>query len=392
MIGVEWRLTGAIARRYADRRRRERWQRRVRVTHTTSLLLVVMFTCKAHAATTGPVLAIAHSYPPSCLSAPLTELPSGPSYSQITFFASLDRGTFELRAFEPVDFTFWRVACEGGKSALLLRIARAPDADATRIAQFPPQYGIAARQGVLTGSIRLAQEPNARNSALMPGAIIESAITLVVENVPQDADFPGIVVPSALPPGVQGSRFDFNQAIDIVIPAPGAGGIDPLPPPIVVSIPAYDASLYPDAGMPMPITGYNGGNYFNPAHAGEGMIVGVGDRPIVGDMPPARYVSVAWFTYDANGKPFWLFGLATFSPGERRVDVPLAYFANGGFDGAFGASSTQLSWGTMSLSFPDCASMHFTYAARAGLTPPVPSGSGERTWAQLTRTNGLACE
>ena len=77
-----------------------------------------------------------------------------------------------------------------------------------------------------------------------------------------------------------------------------------------------------------------------------------------------------------------------------RIDVvrPIRHEVDTrGFGGQFGASSTQSAWGSITLSFPDCASMHFTYAARAGLTPPVPGGSGERMWTRLTGANGLAC-
>jgi hypothetical protein len=238
--------------------------------------------------------------------------------------------------------------------------------------------------------VRLAQEPNTRTASIQPGALIDSAITLVVENVAQDADFPGIRVPSALPAGVQGSTFDFNAALDVVIPNAEAAGLSPPPPALVLSIPAYDASAYPEASAPLPISGYDAGNYFDPAHAGEGIIVEVGDRGPTAD-EPSRYVSLAWFTYDATGRPFWLFGVAPFVPGVRAVSVPMASFGGGGFAGDFGAASSQAPWGTVSIAFPDCTSMHFEYAARPGLPSPVPGGAGERTWVRVTGTNGLAC-
>lgn len=50
----------------------------------------------------------------------------------------------------------------------------------------------------------------------------------------------------------------------------------------------------------------------------------------------------------------------------------------------------QSPWGSITLSFPDCASMRFTYEARAAV-PPVPRGTGERAWTRLTGANGLAC-
>jgi hypothetical protein len=364
--------------------------RRLPSPRTPLLLVGAIVSHTAIAVTTGPVAANTAAYPPSCLAAPLVDVPSSLSYRQPTKLAAVDRDTLEFAGFETVDFTFWRVACEAGRSALLVRIARAQDANAAHAVQFPFAYGLAARQAGRTGTLRLAQEPNTGTASLPPGALIDSAITLVVENLPQDADFPGFIVPSALPAGVHGAAFDFNRALDVVIPDAQTAGIDPPPTAIVLSIPAYDERAYPEASAPMPISGYNGGNYDDPAHAGEGIIVEIGNRP-AGAGEPSRYVSLAWFTYDTEHRPFWLFGVAPFVPGVRAIAVPIASFRDGGFAGDFGASSTPVPWGSVSLSFPDCESMHFEYAARAGLQPPLPAGAGERNWRRVTQANGLAC-
>ena len=229
--------------------------------------------------------------------------------------------------------------------------------------------------------MRLAQEPNTLTSSLQPGALITSPVTLVLENAPQN---------SALPPGVQPRHFDFDQAIDIRLPNAAAFGLNPQPPAVVASIPAYDRSQYPSASLPMPITGYNVGNYYDPAHNGEGMIVEVGDvsDPLV---PGLRFVNVAWYTYDNGGIPFWIFGTARTEPGLFIVQVPMVYLSGGGFAGAFGSSATQHPWGTVTIAFPDCGTVEFTYAASAGLPAPIPSGSGTRTWMRLTQENGLSC-
>jgi hypothetical protein len=344
----------------------------------------------ALSATSGPVPMPAPSYPPSCLSAPLTDSPTGPAFTRSTTLASIDRDTNEYHGTESVDLTFWRVPCDGGKSALLLRIARAPGADVQRAAQFPFAYGLGATQGGVSGTVRLAQEPNTLTAALQPGALILSSLTLVLENAPRDDAYKLILVPMALPPGVAVRTFDFNQALDVTLPNAAASGITPQPAPIVVNVPAYDPAQYAAARGPMPISGYHAANYFDPAHSGEGIVIEVSETasPAV---PRPRSLELSWYTYDANGKPFWLFGVAQFVPGETLVTVPMVYLADGGFAGAFGASATSLPWGSVAISFPDCTSLNFTYAANAGLPAPVPSGTGERTWARLTQENGLAC-
>jgi hypothetical protein len=345
----------------------------------------------ATALTSGPLRPVAPpAYPPSCLSAPLTDTPTGPSVTRSVQLQAVDRNTGEGRGIETVNFTFWRVPCEGGKSALLLRISRAVASSSTVVVLYPG-YGLDATQGGAFGTVRLSQEPNTLISALQPKARLASDLTLVIENVAQDDAYSTILVPAALPAGVTARKFDFNQAIDItVFPQTSSVDLNPLPTPIVASIPAYDRTQYPSASLPMPITGYNVGNYYDPAHNGEGVIVEVGD---VADppVPRLRFVDVAWYTYDNSGNPFWIFGTARTEPGLFVVQVPMVYLSGGGFAGSFGSSATQHPWGTFAITFPDCSSMEFTYAANAGLPASIPSGAGTRTWTRLTQENGLAC-
>jgi hypothetical protein len=353
-------------------------------------LLFLLAPAAALAATSGPVRLPTPSYPPSCLSAPLTDAPTGPVYTQSATLASIDRDTNEYHGTERVDYTFWRVPCDGGKSALLVLISRAQGADVTRAAQYPFDYGMGATQGAVTGRFRLALEPNTLTATLLPGGVILSSVTMVAENAPGDDAYKLIIVPMALPPGTRATSFDFNQAIDVGIFDAASSTLNPLPPPIFVHIPAYDPAQYPSASGPMAVSGYQAGNYFDPAHSGEGMVFDVSDTnsPAV---PRPRTLAVSWYTYDANAKPFWIFGTAQFVPGETTITVPMLYLANGGFAGAFGASATSISWGSVTISFPDCATLHFSYAAQPGLPSPVPSGSGERTWTRLTVENGLSC-
>ena len=342
----------------------------------------------AHAMTTGPTQHGTAAYPPSCLAWPIfNDQPSGPTYSRSTTLPVVDRATLQPVGFEPVDFTFWRVRCDGGRSAMMLRIARAANVDRiNRAVQFPSVPGLAARQGSFSGMVRLAQEPNAQDSSLAPGALIPYGVTLVLEHFYRNDGTGG----GALKPDVSQSYldpyFDFNQALDITVPAP-AGILAPPPPPL--SIPAYDPSAY--TASPLPVTGYNAGTYYDAAHSGEGIIVDVMGG-LVGDfMLPQRALTLAWFTYDRDGRPFWLFGTKIFLPGAKTVEVPMIYLANGSFAGGSSAQATRSAWGTVTVGFPNCGSISLRYAANANLPAPVPGGSGERVWSRLTEQNGLSC-
>lgn len=354
-------------------------------------MLVVAVAESADAVTTGPARSSGATFPASCLSAPLIDSPSGPLIRKSATLSRLDAVTTESRGIETVEFVFWRVPCDGGRSALLVQVVRPPSASALTAVQWPFSYGLLVSQGTHTGSARLALEPNTQYSSILPGALIYSSLTLVFENVPTEGAFLDVQAPTALPPSVaRGVPFDFNQALQVRLPDRAAFDLDPQPPPIIVDIPAYDRSQYPDAALALPISGYSAGSYFDPAHSGEGLLIEVGD-----DLGPAvprrRYIAAAWFTYDANGRPYWIYGSATFATGDRVAAISMISLSGGGFAGNFGAAAMQAPWGTLTVSFPDCVSTRFVFAARGDLPPSVPAGSGERTWARLTQENGLAC-
>jgi hypothetical protein len=70
----------------------------------------------------------------------------------------------------------------------------------------------------------------------------------------------------------------------------------------------------------------------------------------------------------------------------------LAYYAGGGFAGNFGSSATPALWGTLSVKFPDCNTMQFSYQSDPGQHSEIPVVSGNRTWTRATTINGLTCQ
>jgi hypothetical protein len=301
----------------------------------------------------GPTQSPWQAYPPSCLAYPLPA-PSGPTWSA----RALLEGDSGEGHHETVNFVFWRTPCKGGTSALLGKMFR--DSAFSNHEPEPVFAGLRLSQGATQNHLaRVTTEPNTVLARLPLDLSVLDAVEFVFEN---DAS----------------ASIDFSQAIDVTINAADASFVS-------VAIPAYDKSQYPTADLPLQLSGYLTGNWYDPAHGGEGAQVEVGAGS--GD---SRFITFAWYTFDQGGVPFWLFGLGGFNAGDRSATVTMAYAANGGFAGS-GANATNAIWGSVTVDFPDCDSMHFTYQANSGMPDGVPRGSGTKDWVRLTGINGLTC-
>jgi len=323
-----------------------------RCLYSLSALALFGFTTVAWSDSPGPVQNPWQAYPPSCLAYPLPE-PSGPMWSVPLELET--NGTTDHH--ETVNVIFWRTPCAGGKSALLGKVFR----DATSTNKFPqPLFeGVRISQGaVQQHPARLATEPNTVLSYVPFELALSDSVEFVFEN---DAS----------------ASVDYSQAMTLTMTSTESSR--------TVSIPAYDEMQYPAADLSLQLSGYVTGNWFDPAHGGEGAQVEVG-----AGAGNSRYIVFAWYTYTPGGAPFWLFGQGGFNAGDRMANVTVAYATGGGFAGGPGA--TNASWGNVTVEFPDCNSMHFTYQANAGLPASVPQGSGSRTWTRLTGINGLGCQ
>jgi len=324
----------------------------------TPLLLTLIDAPIASADSAGPTLNPYRAYSPSCLADPLPAIPSGPSWSgRVTLPLLGSSGS------ESVTVNLWRSPCEAGKSALLGEVVR--DSQNTTAVPPPefPAFGL--QQGASSlGLGRVAIEPNTVRSALEPGSGFFGLQQFVFENYPH-SDVP---------------QFDFNGAITVSVLHPTNGQLL-----LTGVIPAYDASQYPAAALPLQISGYQTGNYSDPA-GGQGIQVEVTEL----GSPTQRAIVIAWYTYDASGTSYWLFNGAPFNIGDRSVSLPLGYFTGGGFAGGPGNVSGS-AWGNVTLSFPDCNHMTFGYQSLSGLPAGVPLGSGSKTFTRLTSINGATC-
>jgi hypothetical protein len=130
------------------------------------------------------------------------------------------------------------------------------------------------------------------------------------------------------------------------------------------------------AADPIGIRGDFSGSWFNPAQSGHGLFIEVLDR--------GRAV-VAWFTFDPDGNPAWLYGVLEVQGARLAGDL---YEVSGGhFPPAFDpALIAQQRWGSIALDVAGCAAAELSWQA---VDPAY--GSGSMPMARLTTLQGLRC-
>jgi hypothetical protein len=320
-------------------------------------------------------LSASHAYPPSCFPDGLPFgsqlLPGFHGYNLQTVQGFLLPGDpLSTTAGEPayselVTVSVWQVDCSGGTSATVIEIDRPSTASLTLYPIFP--Y-ITYTQGTLTATPpRLPADPNTFFSDTAPASPLYASNIWVLDKYQGQVAAP-----------------NFNQAFTLTVNNLTGGEH-------TFTFPAY---LPPTSPLPLEISGYVSGPYYQPGKGGEGMLVQVYDN---GDRL-TRTFAATWYTFDATGVPFWLYAQASFSIFDSSQNVttqlnsvPVYYQTGGGFAGNF-TSSHQNSWGTMNVSFPNCSSMKFTYNGAATQVTGGPSGTGTQTWTRIANINGLVCQ
>jgi hypothetical protein len=308
------------------------------------------------------------AYPPSCLG---DGLPFGefrqfssdpaPLQQQLVLpgdIAACSGGNAQECAYqEQVTISVWRVPCSGGTSATLMQIDR-PCGGCANTSLYPTFPLVLATQGNKQLYIRLATDPNTWFTTSYANEPIGSSNIWVLEN------FYGGAV-----------QFDYNQAFALA-----------LDNTIQFNVPAYQPAQYTGAQQSLPISGYMTSNWFDPNHGGEGTLTQIFDN----NDGATRTFTSAWYTFDTNGLPFWLYSQGSIKIGDRTTGpVDTFYATNGGFAGNFN-SATFTKWGTITFSFPDCNHMAFTYNGNADAVQG-PTGSGQRTWLRIANVNSIAC-
>lgn len=299
------------------------------------------------------------SYPPSCLSYPVSTEVRGPS---ITKTVRLGDVFGNQSIAEDFIVTVYRVACSGGKSALMIKFDRlaanagnpiAPDVPAPSVQRTQSQGGDLG--------LRINVEPNTLFNDVFAKQLFDDA-TLVIEQF-------------------QGFDFDLNQAFTLALDTQYGGQVRRE----TFVLPAYDAATHPDGARALEINGYTTGTYFDPQRSGEGLFWEVAERP-----DGTRFAFFSWFTYAPDGRPAWIIGNADVAVDARTLTVATFHFSGGGFAGDF-TTVERRPWGNVTFSFPNCNTLTLQYASTHS-DANVPAGSGTRTWTRLSSINGFVCE
>jgi hypothetical protein len=318
---------------------------------------------------------LVRAYPPSCLEAPLAlglynRSPGNALQTQVTLYGDPLSGSAAEKAFAETDtVTVFRVVCSGGRSAALIEIDRPAGFDATLYPIFPQ---VSINQGsVQDFAVRLVDDPNTFLATTFAFSPLFNSDVYALENY----------YSSSTP------QFDYDAAFSLTVDNLNTADPNRI---TAFNLPAYNPAAYADAALPLPISGYMSTNWTSSTQGGEGIVLQVYD-----DHDNAtRTLAFAWFTYDDNGLPFWLFGEADafpISPATRSVTATTAYFTGGTFAGNLPAGVPHTIWGTVTFTFPDCGHMHISYSGNAAAVHG-PTGSGSATFQRVADVNGLVCQ
>ncbi|MDR3389993.1 MAG: hypothetical protein P4L92_23395 [Rudaea sp.] len=356
-----------------------------------TLVFGTAFSMPLSAATGGPIRQVSaggtasaaesfvdsyRAYPASCLA---DGLPFGKSSAYanaqtVPVFLYAYNSTAGGYTSEADSVSVWRVPCSGGVAATVLEFDRPSTLDGS-VVQYPevPFVSITtAASGTTSYTPRLAREPNTLFGDTAASTYFYSSTIYVLEYYnPGDPNNPTSPATSA--------SVDYNQAFTLSIENQGGGS------PLVINVPAY----VPPTNPLMEISGYLSTNWSNPNQTGEGMVVQVYDN---GDQK-TRTLSFAWFTFDDQNLPFWLYGQASLNIGDTSVTAQTIYLKGGTFayNGNVLFPVPSNPWGTVTFTFPDCGHMNIAYNGDASAVNG-PKGNASAQFVRVADVANLGCQ
>jgi hypothetical protein len=260
-----------------------------------------------------------------CVATPLPTTPSGPSVS------------FEANVGTPgaprvIRGVLWRRPCAGAGDAQLI-ITFTPVSGAPLLCHTEAEL---IQGGVRTDNFFFDTNPNSSALETFCANLTQSTSVVIDE---REAGF----------------TFDDDLAFTFVYEVDSNVG-----PDVAVNVPAYDPAAYGAVGGNLLLSGKFSGSYFDPARAGEGMLLEIGR------VGARRTVFLAWFTY-VGGVQRWLVGNVDIAAGVNSVVIPISVTSGGQFGAAFNPAQVQSTpFGSVTLSFPGCTQMRFQWVENGG--------------------------
>ena len=328
-------------------------------------------------------------YPESCLPQGLPSSPRDPAVE--IDIALLDPSAQGDAQFVPAQAIVWREPCSDEKSVILVKVDYPGGEQASQALLRLPTVKLPQTTCGRFLDGRLSRSLD--NYDLAAGVLLgERTDQRVFSLALLGLDDPGSErdsIPLSECPinGQLSLSFEVTSASTFVDTGNGVGQIVPgVTRSTSLSLPAYDPELYPEAQLTDLLTGHATGSYYDSDRPGEGLTIEIA-------RVDGRDVFVlTWYTFDANGAPFWLVGASALEAGQRSVTLLLSSSRGGGFAGAFNATAVQtLPWGTISLQLSQCNTLDFSFASTHN-SPSMPMGSGERRWQRLTSISRLGCD
>ena len=130
------------------------------------------------------------------------------------------------------------------------------------------------------------------------------------------------------------------------------------------------------AEVPSDLRGDIGGLWFDPARNGQGLQI---------DLLDEQRAAVTWYTFDAEGRPLWLFGLG--GAEGKRMEVSMRRAEGGRFPTLAANPEAQFSAaGTLSITFNSCDQAALSWEPTASNLP-----SGQFNVQRLSRVEGGRC-
>lgn len=140
--------------------------------------------------------------------------------------------------------------------------------------------------------------------------------------------------------------------------------------------PRFAAAEDVPALEPIGIRGDFSGTWFDPAHAGQGVMIDVID---------GQQAVVSWYTFQPHGAPLWLYGVGTLD--GAVIDVTLQKVVNGTFPSEPDTRDIVVTpWADATLHFTGCDAGSIEWTPRT-----AEAEAGDMPLQRLTGTQGARC-